>query len=95
MYSKWKSFIEDPIYYEYFLSYEEIWINNLNMIKQYIDKNNIKPLFSSKDISIKKMANWINIQLYNFKVRKDGMKKDIIRQLWIEFINSDKYKKYF
>ena len=83
--NKWEQFINE--YKEYFSSYEEIWNNNLEEVKLFIDKNNCKP---SKD---KYLSQWIGMQLYNYKYNRKLMKNNNIRIKWEQFI--EKYKKYF
>jgi len=36
IYDKWTSFINDPKYEQYLLSNEDIWLNNLKYLKNYI-----------------------------------------------------------
>ena len=83
--NKWEQFINE--YKEYFLSYEELWNNNLEQVIFYINKNNCKP---SKN---KYLCRWITIQQYNYKNNKKLMKNNNIRIKWEQFI--EKYKKYF
>ena len=46
-------------------------------------------------VNNKKMGKWLSHQITNYKTREHIMKNDTIYNLWIDFINSDKYKKYF
>lgn len=41
------------------------------------------------------LAKWIEIQKEDYKNRSGMMKNDEIYNLWTEFINDPKYKKYF
>lgn len=52
IYDKWTSFINEPKYEQYLLSNEDIWLNNLKYLKNYINKNNKKPStkYENKDI---------------------------------------------
>jgi superfamily II DNA or RNA helicase len=84
----WEEFINDDKYKEYFLSNEEIWKNNLEKVKEYIDKNNKRPSQSNKDNDIKYLGSWLSDQK-----KKNRMKDENIRKLWEEFINDDRYKK--
>ena len=87
----WEDFIEK--YKEYFLSNEESWFNNLKQVEEYIIKNNKKPSYSDEDLEIKKLANWIGIQIQNYNKNENIMKDTIIKTHWEDFI--EKYKEYF
>jgi predicted phage gp36 major capsid-like protein len=84
----WEEFTEE--YKEYLKSNEEIWKDNLDKLKQYINENNIRPSYSSNNNEIKRLGNWIQTQQTNYK--KDTM-NDEIRKLWEEFIKE--YNEYF
>jgi hypothetical protein len=92
---QWEDFINNPQYKQYFISNEEEWVNNLEILKNYIDKNNKKPSRSDKDIEIKQLGRWIDTQQQNYKKNIEIMKNQIIKKYWEEFINKSQYKKYF
>lgn len=89
----WEGFIEK--YKSYFLSNEEVWENNLENVKKYIDINNKKPTRCDKNKQIIILANWINSQSTNYKTKYQIMSNEEIYNKWTEFINNQKYKKYF
>ena len=93
--TQWKNFVNSEKYKIYFFSNEEIWKCNLEEVKKYIDLNNNKP--SEKDDSnrIKQLGNWLLCQSTNYNKKKNIMKNEFIRKEWNDFVNSDKYKKYF
>jgi antitoxin component HigA of HigAB toxin-antitoxin module len=97
IYNLWTEFINDIKYKKYFTSGEEEWNQKLKEVKQYIDKYNERP--SSKDKNnnkdIKILGEWINTQLNSYKKKEYIMKDEQIYNLWTEFINDIKYKKYF
>jgi superfamily II DNA or RNA helicase len=90
--------------------YDNIWINKLNQIKEFIDKNKRRPkdgykkikvdnkIISKKDdtISVEEytLARWLCIQKQNYKKNVYTMKNDKIKKSWEEFVNNDSYKKY-
>ena len=49
----------------------------------------------SKVHSIKIIGKWLSHQIENYKTKRNIMKDDIIYNTWTNFINDDKYKKYF
>ena len=95
IYDKWKEFINNEKYKQYFISNEEKWYNNLRWVKKYIDINNNRPCQSNKDTEIKEYGNWFQTQIQNYKNKKYIMKNSEIYDKWTEFINSKKYKHIF
>jgi len=95
MYNKWTKFINEPKYKKYFQSNEDSWYYSLNQVIEYIDKNNKKPSRSDKNEIIKRFGDWISNQQKNYKKKTEIMKNEEIYNKWAEFINDDKYKKYF
>ena len=87
----WEEF---TIKYKIFLqSSEEIWLNNLKQVEEYIIHNNKRPSASNIDIKIKQLGMFINMQQINYKKNEHCMKDENIKKLWEEFV--DKYSKYF
>ena len=84
----WEEFTND--YKEYFISNEELWISNLNKVKQYIDVNKKRPSCINKDT--KCLGSWIIKQQSNYIKNERIMKNQIINKLWKEF--TEQYKQY-
>jgi superfamily II DNA or RNA helicase/tRNA(Ser,Leu) C12 N-acetylase TAN1 len=95
IYNKWTDFINDKSYISYFQSNEELWIERLNEVKQYIDLNNKRPSTGDKNSDIKQLGNWISAQVHNYKNKKYIMSEEVIYNRWTEFINDKKYISYF
>jgi len=95
IYNLWTEFINDNKYKKFFEDNDIIWINKLNEVIKYIDKNNKRPPNNDKNNEIKILGNWISNQQQNYKSKKQIMKDENIYNLWTEFINNDKYKKFF
>jgi hypothetical protein len=87
IYNKWTQFINNKKYKKYFFDNETKWNNNLELIKKYIDENNKLPSRSE--------SRWIEIQKINYKNKTQIMSNKNIYNKWTEFINDNKYKKYF
>ena len=87
----WEEFID--AYKIYFMSIEEIWVDNLEKSKKYINKNNKLPNKRNKNINIKELGCWLINQKINYKYNKNSMKQENIRKIWEEYV--DKYKIYF
>ena len=95
IFKSWTEFITSDIYKKYFLSNNDEWYNNLELVKQYIDINHKRPSSEDKNKDIKTLGRWLLTQLKNSKQRKDIMKEDDIYKSWTEFITFDKDKKYY
>lgn len=92
----WNDFVNSEKYKNYFTyDEEEKWINNLNELKKYINDNQKKPSERDIDEQIKKISIWMHHQQDIFKKKIGIMKNQQINDLWNEFVNSEKYKKYF
>ena len=76
-----------------FMDRIELWNNNLNLVKKYIDKNKMRPSSKSKNNEIKKLGMWLNTQNINYKNNKKIMKEKNIREIYENFIKD--YKEYF
>ena len=95
IYNKWTEFINDEKYKIYFLDNETEWINKLDFVKKYIDLNNKRPCGKDKNNEIRKNGTWIQTQISNYENKKQIMSNEDIYNKWTEFINNEKYKKYF
>jgi superfamily II DNA or RNA helicase len=91
----WSDFINDTKYNKYFQSMEGLFNIKLNELKLYMDINKNKPSSHSKDANIKIIGSWISTQKKNYVNKISNMKNENIRKKWEEFINDEKYKKYF
>jgi hypothetical protein len=87
----WKEFIEN--YKQYFISNEEIWASKLQLVKDYIIKNNKNPSSKDKNKEIKTLGYWLTTQQQNYKNNKYIMKNENINKIWEEF--TENYKQYF
>jgi superfamily II DNA or RNA helicase len=94
IYDKWTAFINDNKYKKYFMSNEDNWISQLDIVKKYINENDKKP---SKDGNNKTkiLGSWISTQQNNYKSKQYIMSNSVIYDIWTVFINDNKYKKYF
>jgi predicted nucleic acid-binding protein len=95
IYNEWEKFISDEKYKKYFMSNEEEWLNNLKEVKKYINLNNKRPSQQDKNKQIKKLGTWISNQQKNYKNKTHIMSNEEIKKEYENFINDDKYKKYF
>ena len=87
----WISFIQD--YKKYFKSNEEIWYENLENVKIYINEYKKKPLTTANDNNIKKLGSWISTQIINYSKIINIMKNKHIKLSWELFIQE--YNEYF
>ncbi len=73
----------------------EIWMKKLEEVKKYIDENDKRPSKENTNKYTKKMGRWISEQIQNYKNKDYIMRQEFIYKLWEDFINDNKYKKYF
>jgi superfamily II DNA or RNA helicase len=95
IYNKFKEFIEDEKYKELFLTDEEKWLNKFQKLKDYIDINNKRPTEKNNNLDIIKLSRWVSDQQRYYKNKIITMKNKEKYDMWSEFINNIKYKKYF
>ena len=89
----WEDFISK--YNLYFKSSEESWIENLEFVKDYINKNNKRPSKNDCNEKIKVYGRWLSQQVTNYNKNKNLLKIDLINKKWKEFMFDQKYKYYF
>ena len=95
IHDKWTDFINKVNYKKHFSSNENEWIDKLNIVKKYIDENDQKPNKHNKEQNIKQLGAWVSTQIQNYKLKKDIMANELIHSKWTDFINEEKYKKFF
>ena len=95
IYEKWREFINDPKYKKHFKTYQELWLDNLDKLKIFIDENNILPSTSKKKKNERYLSQWCQDQNKYYKSNSGCLKEKKIYEKWGEFINDPKYKKYF
>ncbi len=95
----WEQFINDVKYKNYFISNEDMWIENLKNMKRYLNENCKRPSSHDKNENTKKLGIWLlnQIRNYNEDISKCKyiMKNEEIKLMWEQFINDVKYKNYF
>jgi superfamily II DNA or RNA helicase len=90
-YNLWTQFLKD--YEEYLKSNDDIWYENFDEVKRFIDENNKRPSTSkSKNDSEKQLGGWIQAQNTNYKNKKKSMKDVEKYKLWTQFLKD--YEEY-
>ena len=93
IYDKWIQFIENENYKKYFEDKTDIWINKLNLLKDYINKYKKLPkrnnFINNQEENI---ANWLNMQKQYFKKNKLKIER---YNIWNACITDPKYSSYF
>ena len=95
IFNSWTKFINDPKYKKYFNDNLIKWINILEYLKEFINKNNKLPSQTSKNIEEKNLGTWRSSQSQKYSKKQQIMKTQEIYDMWTEFINDSRYKKYF
>ena len=89
-YNLWTEFLEE--YKEYIKDFNDIWYENFQELKSFIDVNKKKPMIESKNKIEDKLAHWIFNQRQNYKKREGALKDETKYNLWVGFV--EKYKEY-
>ena len=87
----WIQFLEE--YNEYIATNDEIWLQNFEKLKIFINLNKKKPSDKSKNNNEKQLGTWIACQIRNYKYKKNGMKNEERYNLWTQFL--EECKEYF
>ena len=89
----WEEFINDELFKEYFITYQEIWKEYLQKVKEFIIKNNRRPTSVAKCAKEKILGCWLNQQNIKYK-KKEGTvcKEPECKKLWEEFKNNHCFK---
>jgi SAM-dependent methyltransferase len=81
-------------YKEYLLTDDEIWYDNFNKLKKFIDDNKKIPSTIAKDKDEKQLGSWLSNQKNKYKNQKESMKiNEPRRKVFENFI--EEYKEYF
>jgi superfamily II DNA or RNA helicase len=93
-YNKWITFINDEKYKQYFMTKDEIWLNNLEKLKKYININKHRPGEDDDNFVIRQLSKWLSHQITYYNNKTNIMLDDNIYDKWKEFINEPQYNKY-
>ena len=82
-------FLEE--YKEYLLTDKEIWYNNLNKVKLYINNNNKRPTQHNKDKETKVLGSWLCQQKKYACMKDENIKKDyeIFLKEYKDYLNNE------
>jgi superfamily II DNA or RNA helicase len=80
-------------YKKYIITYEDIWIEHFNELKNYIKKNNKLPGDYNKTDKYYFLTNWVYFQKKNFINNTCSMLNENIKKIWNSFLND--YDEYF
>jgi predicted helicase len=86
----WEEFIEE--YKEYIFTFDDIWNNKLEKVKQFINNNKKKPSTTSKNKEEKELGQWIYQQTQNYRNQDRSMSIIDKRNIWETF--KEEYKIY-
>lgn len=93
-YKRWEKFIEDDKYKTYFMSNQTKWINTLDRVKTHLEKG-ILITAESKNMEHKILGSWLQNQRVNYRTNARLMKHENIKKMWVEFVDSPLYKKFY
>ena len=93
IYDKWTSFINDPKYNKYFKTHDDIWLENFNKLKDYMNKYHKRPI-KTIDNETTILATWLQTQISCFNKKIKNMKSIEKYTIWKDFITNSEYAKY-
>jgi len=78
-------------YKNYLLTDKEIWYNNLNKVKLYINNNKKRPSQHNKDKEIKFLGRWLSQQKKYACMKDENIKKDyeIFLKEYKDYLNNE------
>ena len=88
---EWECFIEKHSIL--FRSNEEVWMDTLQNVSEYIQHFNKLPSQANKDKNVSSLASWISAQKQNYDNNEQIMINEDIRKIWADFVNN--YQKIF
>ena len=91
----WDEFASSDEFKKYFTYREDNWMSTLDLVKEYIRDNRVRPTDHSSKKNIKFLGGWLGTQLKNRKTSQRIMKNKEIRDIWDAFVLSDEFKPYF
>ena len=91
IYEAWSNFTEE--YNEYFITYDELWFENLDKCKKYIDLKHKLPSTIDKNQEVSLLRRFINRQINKFNKKSNCIKNKEMCDMWTEFITE--YNEYF
>ena len=90
-YNQWTEFLEE--YKEYFKTDDEIWNNNFEKLKSFINSTHKQPSQIAKDKEVRDLGKWLSTQKQNYKNKTQRMKDESNYNQWTEFL--EEYKEVF
>jgi hypothetical protein len=82
---EWECFIEKHSIL--FRSNEEVWMDTLHKVCEYIKEHNKRPSATNKDKGISLLGNWFSSNKQNYKNKEQIMGNEEIRKIWEDFVN--------
>jgi hypothetical protein len=82
---EWECFIEKHSIL--FRTNEEVWMDTLQKVCEYIEQYKKRPFASSKDNKISSLGNWLTFQRKNYENKEQIMGNEEIRKIWEDFVN--------
>jgi hypothetical protein len=75
------------------VSDQELWFQNFEALKMFINDNKRRPSPYSKTQEEKQIGQWLSSQVTNYKKKFKGMKYESRYNIWTQFL--EEYKEYF
>jgi len=79
----------------YLTQYCQIFLHNLDKVKQYMIKHYKRPSNRNHDKKIRMLAHWLSEKITKFSNLEYVTKNKYIYGLWMEFVNSESFSQHF
>ena len=75
--------------YDLFKTNEELWMDNYNLVCEYVKAHNILPSDNVLNNFNKSLGNWVSKQKQAYKIKEDIMKNEEFRKIWEQFVETN------
>ena len=89
-YNLWTVFLEE--YKEYVKLYDDVWYEQFEKVKSFMDTHKKQPLQNSKNKTEKKIGKWLSVHNSNYTNKESSMKDTKKYNEWTAFL--EKYKDF-
>ncbi len=91
---EWESTLADPAYGSYLQTNEQVWHDQLTLVKQYLTTHQQSPSQTSKTPDTKTLGKWIGKQKQNYTRNAYIMSNPAIRQEWENTLEDPAYMSF-
>ena len=90
----WVSFMNDPKYSQHFMSFKDIFVDNINKCKSFIDLYGKRPRCECDNPDEQFLGQWLISNIGRYNKKEEYFMENYLEE-WESFVNDSKYKDYF